>query len=87
MIRSCWTPSTTSRALESARDGAMVHVLHPLATIKPSLAQDELEETSRGLRARGWIVLRYWEHEDPAEVAGKVAAVVHAARLQPDPAR
>lgn len=37
-------------------------------------------ETTEHLTAAGWTVLRFWEHEAPADVADRVAAVV-AARL------
>lgn len=32
------------------------------------------------LREAGWIVLRFWEHEDPIAAAASVAAEVHARR-------
>ncbi|WP_153456625.1 very short patch repair endonuclease [Streptomyces smaragdinus] len=35
-------------------------------------------ETNAHLTAAGWTVLRFWEHEEPAEVAVKVAAAVDA---------
>lgn len=33
-------------------------------------------ETNTTLTAAGWTVLRYWEHESPAEVAAAISAVV-----------
>ncbi len=33
-------------------------------------------DTSTRLRAAGWTVLRYWEHEEPSVVAGAVATIV-----------
>jgi DNA mismatch endonuclease (patch repair protein) len=33
-------------------------------------------ETSTALSARGWMVLRYWEHEDPADVASAIERAV-----------
>ncbi|MGW6027013.1 very short patch repair endonuclease [Streptomyces sp. NPDC055099] len=30
-------------------------------------------ETNRALEAEGWVVLRFWEHEDPSTVAREVA--------------
>lgn len=33
-------------------------------------------ETTAALLADGWIVLRYWEHEDPAVVAADIIARV-----------
>lgn len=38
------------------------------------------EETTRILTERGWTVLRFWEHEDPAEVAERIVAVVRRRR-------
>lgn len=35
-------------------------------------------DTSNQLRAAGWTVLRFWEHEDPNDVAATVAAAVRA---------
>lgn len=37
-------------------------------------------ETTRILTERGWLVLRFWEHEDPAVVAERVVAVVNERR-------
>ncbi|WP_435769687.1 very short patch repair endonuclease [Nocardioides sp. SYSU DS0651] len=39
-------------------------------------------DTTSRLRAAGWTVLRFWEHEDPDQVAARVAATV---RGQADP--
>jgi DNA mismatch endonuclease, patch repair protein len=33
-------------------------------------------ETDASLRAEGWLPLRFWEHEDPAEVALKIQTAV-----------
>lgn len=33
-------------------------------------------DTTEKLSAAGWVVLRYWEHEDPEVVADKVEAAV-----------
>jgi len=33
-------------------------------------------ETTALLEAAGWTVLRFWEHEDPDDVAARIAAVV-----------
>ena len=33
-------------------------------------------ETDRALAAAGWVALRFWEHEDPAEAAAAIQAVV-----------
>jgi DNA mismatch endonuclease (patch repair protein) len=40
-------------------------------------------ETNRRLLDDGWAVLRFWEHEDPDEAAGRIAAEV--ARLRSEP--
>lgn len=37
-------------------------------------------DTSTRLRAAGWTVLRFWEHEDPDQVAAAVIAVVRPSR-------
>lgn len=34
--------------------------------------------TNEGLGALGWSVLRFWEHESPAEVANRIIEVVRA---------
>ncbi len=34
------------------------------------------EQTDRVLRQRGWVVVRVWEHEDPAEAAERVQHAV-----------
>lgn len=40
-------------------------------------------ETDSALEAAGWLVLRFWEHEDPTECAASVAAAVTSRRRQP----
>ncbi|MFF9900341.1 very short patch repair endonuclease [Streptomyces longispororuber] len=40
-------------------------------------------ETTRQLEAAGWVVLRYWEHENPVVVAEAVA-LTKAAVTKPD---
>lgn len=37
-------------------------------------------ETTAHLEAEGWIVLRFWEHEAPEDVAARVVAAIHRAR-------
>ncbi|MER5482752.1 very short patch repair endonuclease [Streptomyces sp. NPDC002812] len=37
-------------------------------------------ETTAHLERDGWVVLRFWEHEDPVHVAARIEAVVRAAR-------
>ena len=38
--------------------------------------QERDQETTRLLEARGWAVVRVWEHEDPTEAAIRIRAVV-----------
>lgn len=40
--------------------------------------QDTMQQLSRA----GWLVLRFWEHEDSAAVANKIAAAVTARRSE-----
>jgi DNA mismatch endonuclease (patch repair protein) len=61
--------------------GCPLHATSPKANADywgPKLARNiERDlETSAALRASGWTVLRFWEHEPPAEVAGAIARVV-----------
>lgn len=42
------------------------------------------EATTSLLRAEGWTVLRFWEHEDPARVAREVTAAVDVSKACPD---
>lgn len=44
--------------------------------------RDRDAETTRILTERGWLVLRFWEHEDPADVATRVISCVEARRLR-----
>ncbi|SEJ26214.1 T/G mismatch-specific endonuclease [Demequina mangrovi] len=37
-------------------------------------------ETTRTLTDAGWLVLRFWEHEEPAEVAATIVATVRERR-------
>lgn len=48
------------------------------AKIMRNRARDQ--ETDDYLAAAGWIVVRAWEHEDPAEVARRIADTVLARR-------
>lgn len=36
------------------------------------------QDTNQLLTRAGWTVLRFWEHEDPLEVAGVIADIVEA---------
>jgi DNA mismatch endonuclease (patch repair protein) len=38
-------------------------------------------ETDRMLREKGWLVIRVWEHEDPAQAAVQIAAQVRGRAL------
>lgn len=35
-------------------------------------------DTNARLRAAGWTVLRFWEHEDPDDVVEQIIAALHA---------
>ena len=35
------------------------------------------KEVNTALKERGWKVLRFWEHEDPAKAASKIIEVVY----------
>ena len=37
-------------------------------------------ETTERLEAEGWVVLRFWEHEEPSQVALEVAKAVSGSR-------
>ncbi|WP_437583338.1 very short patch repair endonuclease [Paramicrobacterium sp. CJ85] len=37
-------------------------------------------ETDEGLRVKGWVVLRFWEHQPPGEVADVIERVVATAQ-------
>lgn len=39
-------------------------------------------DTTEHLESLGWVVLRFWEHEDPASAAAAVAAVLAARRAE-----
>lgn len=48
-----------------------------------NVARDK--ETTAHLRARGWSVMRFWEHEPPEDVARRIAAEVSASRAPAPP--
>lgn len=50
------------------------------AKLERNVARDR--ETNAALEAAGWLVLRFWEHEDPRSVAEAVQAVVRC-RTEP----
>ena len=39
-------------------------------------------DTTASLEAEGWTVLRFWEHDPPAEIAGRVEAALAALRAR-----
>lgn len=61
--------------------GCPIHATHPKRNsaywgpkLRRNIERDRA--TERALVERGWMVLRYWEHESPAEVARAIEAVV-----------
>ncbi len=42
--------------------------------------QERDRRITAALEADGWTVIRFWEHEDPAEIAARVVATLNAAR-------
>jgi DNA mismatch endonuclease (patch repair protein) len=61
--------------------GCPVHATHPRANadwwrqkLDRNMSRDV--ETTEHLRAQGWEVLRFWEHESPQDVADEVRRVV-----------
>jgi len=44
------------------------------AKIARNVARDR--ETDERLSAAGWQVLRFWEHEDPGDIASKIERAV-----------
>jgi DNA mismatch endonuclease, patch repair protein len=50
------------------------------AKIARNMERDAEQEAL--LRSDGWSVIRFWEHEDPEDVATKIAAALAAARRQ-----
>ena len=45
------------------------------------------QETSQMLAANGWLVLRFWEHEDPIEVSRRIEQAVAEAKTPIDPSK
>ncbi|MFF8934129.1 very short patch repair endonuclease [Streptomyces paradoxus] len=65
--------------------GCPEHATHPKANaewwrtkLDRNMARDR--ETTEHLVAAAWTVLRFWEHEDPAEVAAQVLEALHGSR-------
>jgi DNA mismatch endonuclease (patch repair protein) len=40
------------------------------------------QRTTETLTAHGWLVLRFWEHEDPETVAASIEGAVRARRIE-----
>ena len=64
--------------------GCPEHYIPPKAndgywSAKVSRNRERDVETTAVLEKRGWRVMRFWEHEDPAEVAEAVISAVNAA--------
>lgn len=64
--------------------GCPEHYIEPASNVdywRPKIARNRErdEETTAALTAAGWHVLRFWSHEDPAEVAATIRAEVRAA--------
>lgn len=58
--------------------GCPVHATHPKRNSDywgPKLARNVQRdvETTAALEAAGWRVLRFWEHEEPEDVANRIA--------------
>ncbi|MEV5850337.1 very short patch repair endonuclease [Streptomyces sp. NPDC051985] len=67
--------------------GCPQHATHPKANadwwrrkLDRNMARDR--ETTEHLIAEGWMVLRFWEHEAPGEVAVRVVAAVERRRVE-----
>jgi DNA mismatch endonuclease (patch repair protein) len=65
--------------------GCPIHGTRPKANgeywnVKLSRNAERDSAVGEALRDRGWLVLRFWEHERPNEVAATVAAAVDARR-------
>lgn len=52
-----------------------------LAKISSNVERDA--DTTQRLQEAGWQVLRFWEHEDTAEVAERIRTVIHKAPNAP----
>lgn len=65
--------------------GCPLHVTSPkthAAYWAQKIAENQTRdaETTRVLQSRGWLVLRFWEHESPSEVAMSVERAVRQRR-------
>lgn len=65
--------------------GCPLHATEPKANAdwwRDKLARnvERDRETDRALTERGWLVLRFWEHEPSSEVADRIQAAVRTRR-------
>lgn len=63
--------------------GCPEHFVYPKANadywgLKIARNRERDAETNLRLRNEGWMVLRYWEHEDPGEVSAAIVAKVRS---------
>lgn len=68
--------------------GCPEHYIEPARNVdywRPKIARNRERdaETTAALTSAGWRVLRFWSHEDPHDVAGRIAATVRTARSGP----
>ncbi|MEA5456428.1 very short patch repair endonuclease [Sinomonas sp. JGH33] len=61
--------------------GCPEHYIEPKRNVdywRPKIARNRErdEQTTAALASRGWLVLRFWSHEDPAAVAEAIRAAV-----------
>ncbi|GAB4100925.1 very short patch repair endonuclease [Sinomonas halotolerans] len=66
--------------------GCPEHYIEPARNVdywRPKIARNRERdaETTQLLTEAGWTVLRFWSHEDPAQVAGRIAETVREARV------
>ncbi len=70
--------------LPTPRDLPKTHVDYWLPKLQRNQERDL--ETNVALTADGWMVLRFWEHEDPLSIVERILAEV-ASRLRLDSSR
>jgi DNA mismatch endonuclease (patch repair protein) len=71
LVDSCWLHRCPQHYVESKSNADWW-----AAKIANNVRRDR--DTDRRLRDQGWLVIRAWSHEDPTEVAGRVAAAVRS---------
>ena len=62
--------------------GTMPKANHDWWRAKLARNRERDADTDRRLLGSGWTSIRIWEHEDPAEAAERVIAVVRRARVE-----